>query len=751
MSNAPQLTEKDAPEELAKQVRESVVAGAGSLRALWFQWRSKETPPPAASLLVAKELIELASPEHALEVLADVEGVRADQLRAFACAKTGKVDEAIRLLESLRAAGHFDSETAGLLGGRYKQKWRKTGNPALLQAAYQAYRDSYDAEPNHYTGINAASLALTIEEPEESRRIAGEVLAAIEAIPGSEVDYWQAATKAQAQLLLGDLDAARREYRRVVAADWSAVQNIAIMRREARSDLANLGIAPDTLDEVLAVPRIAAFSGHRIDEADRAKPRFPEEKVGEVRLAIRERLHEHAVGFGFSSAAGGSDLLFLEELLERGGSARVFLPFPREDFARISVAPEWRRRFDRALDDPRVEVETLLDAVPAEPAAIEESFQRCNEAVYDAAVRFAKRLDEEAILLAVWDGEPGDGRGGTADCVKLWRGEGRSVETIAIGGDADSSGDSGDGGEGAREGAREDAREDTPRRNVRKKSAPAKAPRTPAKHGKRAMIVGGAIGAPTAPARGRSAYRARHCLCIGINDYTNWTPLQNGENDAREVANTLQERFAFEPHVIESERATRAGIYCAIAEELSPRVQEDDLFVLFFAGHGHTEHTPDGQKRGYVVPVDAPKGLSPNLIPMSDLSFWCGYLPCRHILYIFDSCFSGLLTLRSGADRRTRDMLKRKARVAITSGAADQEVLDISDTDHSAFTNQLLGALRGDLASERGDFTATELFSFLEERVANVAAQIGGYQTPTFGQLAGHESGDVLFQLPKEE
>lgn len=732
MSNSPHPTEKDAPDQFARQVRESIPTGSGSLSALWFQWCSKETPPVTASLLVAKELLELAAPEHALEVLAGVEGVRADQLRAFAYAKTGKVDDAIRLLESLRADGHFDSETAGLLGGRYKQKWRKSGNPALLQAAYQAYRDSYDIEPNHYTGINAASLALTIEEPEESKRIAGEVLAAIEARPGSEVDYWQAATKAQAQLLLGDLDAAHKGYRRVVAADWGAVQNIAIMRREARSDLTNLGIEPGTLDDVLAVPRIAAFSGHRVDEADRAEPRFPETKVGAVRLAIREILHEHAVGFGFSSAANGSDILFLEELLERGGSARVVLPFPREDFARISVGTEWQRRFDRALDDSRVEIETLQADVPSDPEAIEESFHRCNEVVHDAAVQFATRLNEEPILLAVWDGKPGDGLGGTADCVKLWRDEGRTVETITIGG--------GEGDGGADVGGQ-------PRRKSKRKIRPG----GPAKYGKRAMALGGAIVTPSAPLQSRTAYRARHCLCIGINDYTEWTPLQNGENDAREVANTLQERFDFDPLVLTSDQSTRDGIYRAIAEELSPRVQEDDLFVLFFAGHGHTEHTPDGQKRGYVVPVDAPKGLSPNLIPMSDLSFWCGYLPCRHILYIFDSCFSGLLTLRSGADRRTQDMLRRKARVAITSGAADQEVLDISDTNHSAFTNQLLGALRGDLASERGDFTATELFSFLEERVANVASQIGGYQTPTFGQLAGHESGDVLFQLPRED
>jgi hypothetical protein len=63
------------------------------------------------------------------------------------------------------------------------------------------------------------------------------------------------------------------------------------------------------------------------------------------------RLHPLQIGYGFSSAARGSDLLFVEELMKTGGSCRVFLPFPREDFKRSSVGHGWDVRFDNALKD----------------------------------------------------------------------------------------------------------------------------------------------------------------------------------------------------------------------------------------------------------------------------------------------------------------------------------------------------------------------------------------------------------------
>jgi hypothetical protein len=37
-----------------------------------------------------------------------------------------------------------------------------------------------------------------------------------------------------------------------------------------------------------------------------------------------------------------------------------------------------------------------------------------------------------ALLITVWNGNPGDGAGGTADAVRAWRDEGYTVEQIDI-------------------------------------------------------------------------------------------------------------------------------------------------------------------------------------------------------------------------------------------------------------------------------------------------------------------------------
>jgi adenylate cyclase len=48
-----------------------------------------------------------------------------------------------------------------------------------------------------------------------------------------------------------------------------------------------------------------------------------------------------------------------------------------------------------------------------------------------AALRAAE-LDTELVRLVLWDGKPGDGRGGTASTVERWRAAGRDVEVIDL-------------------------------------------------------------------------------------------------------------------------------------------------------------------------------------------------------------------------------------------------------------------------------------------------------------------------------
>src|SRR5262249_5567570 len=115
----------------------------------------------------------------------------------------------------------------------------------------------------------------------------------------------------------------------------------------------SLGVDAGPIEQSLPVPAIIVFSGHMIDQPGRIVPRFPEELESVVHESILERLRRFPAVVGYSAAACGSAILFIESVLECGGAPHVVLPFEREEFCRASVdvvpGSPWRARFDAAL------------------------------------------------------------------------------------------------------------------------------------------------------------------------------------------------------------------------------------------------------------------------------------------------------------------------------------------------------------------------------------------------------------------
>jgi tetratricopeptide (TPR) repeat protein len=392
---------------------------------------------PEDALRAAEALIALGEPRAALRSLdAAAPGVRTTQLTALALARTGKLSESTQLLEELYRRGQLDAETAGLLGGRYKQAGLAHGDRAELLQALAIYRAAYQRTRDPYPGINVAAVALYLDDDKhraEAQAVAREVAAEVEARMQrhpEDVDHWRLATLAEALLIQGRLDEAKSAYERAVGAAPRRPQDIAVMRRQARSNLQHLGKNAHLLDDVLPVPGVAAFTGHMTDAAGRRPPRFPEARVGAVRESIRSALRARNVRYGVCSAARGSDLIFLDELLRRDGSAKVFLPFPSDAFKRSSVGGSWNRIFDQLLAAPGVELSVLMAEAPAE-AEQAEAFAECNREIEKLALEQAKRLDQRPLLLAVWNGDDDGKLGGTGDFVNGWRDDAeRDVQII---------------------------------------------------------------------------------------------------------------------------------------------------------------------------------------------------------------------------------------------------------------------------------------------------------------------------------
>jgi tetratricopeptide (TPR) repeat protein len=392
-------------------------------------------PEVAVKLRAADALIGVGRLEAALEILPPAEqSLRARQLRALALSKSSHHEEARALLEPMFANQEVDAETGGILGGIYKRLWQATGDRGYLIKALDTYRITYAATGDAYVGINVAAMALLLDKRAESQRIAAMILEKLGAQPESTLDHWNLATVAEAYLIRGDVEKAAEWYEKAVARGLTHPQDIAVMRRQAHLLLEKLGQDPNALDSSLPVPPVIAFSGHMTDAPGRAIPRFPPSKVEAVRRAVTAWLRRHGGRVhAVCSAARGADLVFLEEVLAREGTATVILPFPAADFKQVSVGTGWDERFDTALANDRVEVRPPLhETLPPAPEQA-EAFEQCNIAILDEAERLAQLFDDaDPLLLTVWNGSPGDGSGGTAHAVSTWQQRGYRTETIDL-------------------------------------------------------------------------------------------------------------------------------------------------------------------------------------------------------------------------------------------------------------------------------------------------------------------------------
>lgn len=394
-------------------------------------WEAYGSPNRTVLIQVAERLVGLNCYQQALDVLRRAgRGRRAEQLRALALDKLEATDEAMAILERLYQSGDREPETLGILAGIYRRSAHTTQNPAHRGRALALYREGWQTRCDTYNGINCAQLLLADGEFAEAQKLVRQILEALAERKEADLDHWQLATVAEAHLINRDLELARAWYRKAVAREPALIQDIAVMGVQAARDLEALGRDPGALADVLPIPQVIAFTGHMEDAKGRPHKRFPPGKVDEVRRAIAARLAKIPSVYAFCSAARGADLIFLEEVLRKDGHAKVTLPFRVEDYKRLSVGGYWDEKFDELVKHPRVELVAPPEAAPADLEGQQEAFARANRQVCREASKFAKGLGQRPRMLAVWDGEAGDGRGGTADSVAYWQGEGNEVDIV---------------------------------------------------------------------------------------------------------------------------------------------------------------------------------------------------------------------------------------------------------------------------------------------------------------------------------
>ncbi len=178
---------------------------------------------------------------------------------AFALNRLGRSDEAEQVLKDIIAQRGPSSETYGLLGRVYKDRWQaalKAGSgPAArgnLRQAIEAYRLGFEADwRDAYPGVNLVTLMM-IEDPtnQEIANLAPVVRYAVERrIAARKGDYWDHATIVELAVMQNDwkraqsaLDDAVVAMRETWEADTTAnnLRMIAAARKTANQDTAKL-------------------------------------------------------------------------------------------------------------------------------------------------------------------------------------------------------------------------------------------------------------------------------------------------------------------------------------------------------------------------------------------------------------------------------------------------------------------------------------------------------------------------------
>ena len=253
---------------------------------------------------------------------------------------------------------------------------------------------------------------------------------------------------------------------------------------------------------------------------------------------------------------------------------------------------------------------------------------------------------------------------------------------------------------------------------------------------------------PTGFSQAQRLYGESHALVIGASRYSaGWSELPGVRGDVTAVTQLLQGQ-GFKVQTLSD--PTRSSLDATLRRfAVTHGANPANRLLVYFAGHGHTLTSSVGKKLGYLVPVDAPRpdrdmaGFRELAYSMENFEQLSRQIEARHVLFLFDSCFSGtVFRARSDVPDAISELTEKPVRLFITAGDESQKV-----PDESIFRRQLERALGTEAAADvnrDGFITGTELGSYLHEQVTNYSKRS---QTPRWGKLNDPDldRGDYVF------
>ena len=242
-------------------------------------------------------------------------------------------------------------------------------------------------------------------------------------------------------------------------------------------------------------------------------------------------------------------------------------------------------------------------------------------------------------------------------------------------------------------------------------------------------------------------YQDSYALVVGNGNYKNWGPLRGALQDVKEVAEALTRQgftVTLKTDLTHDEFMSALNDFVLVSGN-----SYENRLLLYYAGHGYTETISNDEELGYLVMVDAPAdpkkdrvGFSKSSVDMETLVTQAKKIRAKHVLFMFDSCFSGtLLNPRAQLiPQSITDKVRNPVRQFITAGQFKETV-----PDHSVFKQAFLDLLEGrdNEPYPDGYITGEELGFYLKTKVPYYNPS----QHPQFGAIRDPrlDKGDFVF------
>lgn len=252
-----------------------------------------------------------------------------------------------------------------------------------------------------------------------------------------------------------------------------------------------------------------------------------------------------------------------------------------------------------------------------------------------------------------------------------------------------------------------------------------------------------------------------YAVVIGVSNYHNGFPhLESPEHDAIRMKDFLLNQAEFDKVYLLTNSAATPDRIGRLMEDIIPRpLGRNDRFLFYFSGHGTQRQIerPGGSKTmGYLALADAGPDEYSKMISMESINHWDDVLGnARHVLFVLDSCFSGLAGIQPKSSPKDMELkrLSQYAHHLVTAGAADEiSVASMQRWGGSLFTSAFIDGASGRADAVNADFgkdgvvSLKELMTYIGQRIDNESAVSKGIKmSPQISVLQSSSEGEFFF------